>query len=221
MRIHHQTTHDGPRQTHMVTIAMDPGEVDPSNTQAISQRIMQQLGNLNLPVMGPSFQASVHGQPVNLGSAGIGGNPANFAWGANGMQNILDRLLQEAGNDGSARPASEQTISQIESSELTSRQINSMKDSNTCECSICMGEFQVGTIVKKLPPCNHTFHCDCIDSWLRLHNTCPICRSEVQVNSSAPYNSGAAGQAQPPPTPGSGETDEDAGPSEPPPSYFS
>ena len=98
-----------------------------------------------------------------------------------GMEQILNRLMEEAGNDGSPRPCSEETIAAIESYPLTTRQVNELKEAGTCECSICMSEFHVDTIVKKLPNCNHIFHCDCIDAWLRMHNSCPVCRAEIKI----------------------------------------
>jgi hypothetical protein len=47
------------------------------------------------------------------------------------------------------------------------------------DCSVCLGEFQDGELVRLLPKCAHAFHVPCIDTWLRAHVNCPICRSDV------------------------------------------
>ncbi|XP_020594425.1 RING-H2 finger protein ATL67-like [Phalaenopsis equestris] len=44
-------------------------------------------------------------------------------------------------------------------------------------CSICLNEYKEGQMLKRMPECRHCFHIGCIDSWLRRHGTCPICRS--------------------------------------------
>ncbi|XP_076958268.1 RING-H2 finger protein ATL72-like [Bidens hawaiensis] len=47
------------------------------------------------------------------------------------------------------------------------------------ECPICLGEFMDGEKVRVLPQCNHGFHVRCIDVWLALHSSCPICRRSL------------------------------------------
>lgn len=49
------------------------------------------------------------------------------------------------------------------------------------ECTICLGEFLDGERVRVLPPCNHSFHMSCIDTWLLSHSSCPNCRHELHV----------------------------------------
>jgi len=46
------------------------------------------------------------------------------------------------------------------------------------ECSICLTEFSDGDSVKTLP-CAHQFHSGCINKWLEDHNTCPVCKTQV------------------------------------------
>ena len=36
--------------------------------------------------------------------------------------------------------------------------------------------------VAVIMPCGHPFHKKCITPWLKLHNTCPICRFAVETN---------------------------------------
>ncbi|KAG9137786.1 hypothetical protein Leryth_024056 [Lithospermum erythrorhizon] len=49
------------------------------------------------------------------------------------------------------------------------------------DCSICLNEFQEGELLRLLPKCNHAFHIPCIDTWLRSHTTCPVCRAGIVV----------------------------------------
>ncbi|XP_038883202.1 E3 ubiquitin-protein ligase RING1-like [Benincasa hispida] len=54
------------------------------------------------------------------------------------------------------------------------------------DCSICLGEFQDDESLRLLPKCSHAFHVPCIDTWLRSHKNCPLCRAPVLSNSAAP-----------------------------------
>ncbi|XVF39584.1 hypothetical protein PTKIN_Ptkin01aG0045500 [Pterospermum kingtungense] len=47
------------------------------------------------------------------------------------------------------------------------------------ECSVCLNEFQEDETVRLLPKCNHAFHISCIDTWLRAHTNCPLCRAHI------------------------------------------
>lgn len=44
-------------------------------------------------------------------------------------------------------------------------------------CSICLQDYKDTDMLRLLPECGHIFHLKCIDPWLKLHPTCPICRN--------------------------------------------
>ncbi|KAL4278822.1 hypothetical protein GQ457_03G040550 [Hibiscus cannabinus] len=47
------------------------------------------------------------------------------------------------------------------------------------ECAVCLCEVVEGEEARLLPKCNHGFHVECIDMWLKSHTTCPLCRNSV------------------------------------------
>ncbi|KAI5665653.1 hypothetical protein M9H77_15506 [Catharanthus roseus] len=53
------------------------------------------------------------------------------------------------------------------------------------ECSICLADFDVGGEAKEMP-CKHRYHADCIEKWLGIRGSCPMCRfsmpAEEQVS---------------------------------------
>ncbi|XP_019186656.1 PREDICTED: RING-H2 finger protein ATL70-like [Ipomoea nil] len=51
------------------------------------------------------------------------------------------------------------------------------KDSTATCCSICLADYKTSDMLRLLPDCDHLFHLKCVDPWLRLHPTCPVCRT--------------------------------------------
>ncbi|XP_028753234.1 E3 ubiquitin-protein ligase RING1-like [Neltuma alba] len=76
-------------------------------------------------------------------------------------------------------PAADSAIEGLPTVKVTETQLAT--DPN---CAICKDEFQIDMEVKELP-CKHFYHSDCITPWLRIHNTCPICRHELRSASSS------------------------------------
>ncbi|GJY30300.1 E3 ubiquitin protein ligase RING1-like protein [Tanacetum coccineum] len=50
------------------------------------------------------------------------------------------------------------------------------------DCSVCLSEFEEDESLRLLPKCSHAFHVPCIDTWLRSHKNCPLCRAPVIKN---------------------------------------
>ncbi|PQQ16775.1 putative RING-H2 finger protein ATL21B [Prunus yedoensis var. nudiflora] len=48
---------------------------------------------------------------------------------------------------------------------------------NDNTCPICLSEYQSKETLRTIPECNHYFHANCVDKWLRLNATCPLCRN--------------------------------------------
>jgi hypothetical protein len=53
------------------------------------------------------------------------------------------------------------------------------------ECAVCLVEFMHGEVGRLVPGCGHGFHAACIEPWLRVRSTCPLCRAAVVEERSA------------------------------------
>ncbi|XP_074571634.1 RING-H2 finger protein ATL52-like [Curcuma longa] len=74
-------------------------------------------------------------------------------------------------------------------------------------CSVCLSEFRDGELVRLLPKCEHAFHLGCIDTWLRSHVNCPLCRAPILAPTSvtaatALPSSSSSSSSLPPPESG-------------------
>lgn len=49
------------------------------------------------------------------------------------------------------------------------------------KCTICLMEISEGMDCISMP-CQHFFHDNCVTHWLKIHNTCPLCRFELSNN---------------------------------------
>ena len=48
------------------------------------------------------------------------------------------------------------------------------------DCAICLDGYEVGGEAREMP-CKHRFHSGCIERWLGLHGSCPVCRFAMPV----------------------------------------
>lgn len=48
------------------------------------------------------------------------------------------------------------------------------------ECQVCLNDYINGDVLRILP-CFHEFHTPCIDPWLKINHTCPVCRVVVNL----------------------------------------
>lgn len=63
---------------------------------------------------------------------------------------------------------------------LPSFKFSSLKgEKDGLECSVCLARFEDPEVLRLLPKCKHAFHVECLDTWLDVHSTCPLCRWKV------------------------------------------
>lgn len=60
-------------------------------------------------------------------------------------------------------------------------------------CCICLAKYENNDELRELP-CSHFFHKACVDKWLKINATCPLCKSEVGENSLSVLSNIAVGQ---------------------------
>lgn len=46
-------------------------------------------------------------------------------------------------------------------------------------CAICLDALAIAK-VRKLKPCKHEFHTECITSWAKIKSVCPLCKGPIE-----------------------------------------
>jgi len=112
----------------------------------------------------------------NMGS--FGGqrlDPSDFGIGFDGFMDILSRLQREGGHSGPP-PASKKVVDKLKEFEYS----DELKESEESACAVCKDDFKKGDKLIQFPcPNKHLYHPECIHPWLKLHNSCPVCRHEL------------------------------------------
>ncbi|XP_068605269.1 E3 ubiquitin-protein ligase RNF126-like isoform X2 [Brachionichthys hirsutus] len=142
-----------------------------NNNQEAENRIIQQLVN---GLIAPTAVTNMGVTPWGV----IHSSPMNYAWGNNGIDVIITRLLNQFENSGPP-PAESGQIKALPFTSITEEHVGA-----GLECPVCKEDFREDERVRQLP-CNHLFHNDCIVPWLERHDTCPVCRMSLSGQNTA------------------------------------
>jgi hypothetical protein len=79
---------------------------------------------------------------------------------------------------------------------LSQRTTGTEKEEQEHACSICLGALQEGMRIGSLT-CHHEFHVDCLKTWLKRKNHCPLCNGQIAELRVAENGTTAAADAEP------------------------
>ncbi|KAB1219883.1 E3 ubiquitin-protein ligase AIP2 [Morella rubra] len=98
------------------------------------------------------------------------------------LDDVLPLIPENDAVPRTAPPASKEVVAKLLVITLTEEIL--AKLGKDAECAICKENLVVSVRMQELP-CKHTFHPPCLKPWLDEHNSCPICRHELQTDDHA------------------------------------
>lgn len=94
----------------------------------------------------------------------------------------IDRLLKykfhRIGNCEKVNDESQESFGGMMTECDTDTPIERALSREDTECCICLSAYEDGSELRELP-CGHHFHCMCIDKWLCINATCPLCKFNI------------------------------------------
>ncbi|XP_010559104.1 PREDICTED: RING-H2 finger protein ATL67-like [Tarenaya hassleriana] len=94
---------------------------------------------------------------------------------------ILPRIIFVAEDDDDLEANGENIVVGLDQSVINSYpkfQFSKESDGGgDATCSICLCEYREAEMLRMMPECKHSFHLCCLDAWLKLNGSCPVCRN--------------------------------------------
>ena len=147
------------------------------NRRNMGQSIINSVGGLVTSFLGPTINNIFSSSPLNNTN-----NPLmNFLNNHNNdlqFENFIGIIMSFEDRMHGNPPASERAINNLTKVIINEENLNQFKE---ITCNICLDVFKIGDIIRILE-CKHEFHEDCIIKWLKMRNSCPVCRFELESN---------------------------------------
>jgi len=118
------------------------------------------------PVTSMMMQSMLATSPGRFHRAGLGASVDGMSY---------EQLLARFGDGSEMMGASDQQVASLPVAAVDDTPL----PQDSCQCSICLENFQTGD-KRKILPCLHSFHESCVDKWLKQNGACPICKHRLQ-----------------------------------------
>ncbi|KAG8384555.1 hypothetical protein BUALT_Bualt04G0130000 [Buddleja alternifolia] len=92
---------------------------------------------------------------------------------------LFGQLVENGNALKGSPPAAKSVVENLPSVVLTKEDVG--ENNSVVVCAVCKDEASAGEKVTRMPCC-HLYHGDCILPWLRIRNTCPVCRYELPTD---------------------------------------
>ncbi len=145
----------------------------------IINTLMNGLNGINgHPTTNTSTNQQSHTNPQLLISSGVGPIPG-FSFDSISGLNLGPVINFNGFTPINLNNPFQDVVVTVDDKDIDKLKSNKLSTDLDSDCSICMGKMLKDEVITELK-CNHTFHTDCIEPYLKQYNyKCPICRAEV------------------------------------------
>eukprot|EP00474_Spongospora_subterranea_P009464 CRZ09922.1 hypothetical protein [Spongospora subterranea] len=95
---------------------------------------------------------------------------------------FLESLLQSLSAEQDAPTGADPSrVTQLPTRRFTAPALKSpaqTSDDEQTTCRVCLSEYEDQDMLRTLP-CFHVFHSECVDRWLSINSSCPICKNPI------------------------------------------
>ena len=115
-------------------------------------------------------------------------NPLFNINNTNDIYNIFDNLITENFNRNMLRRGLNNSMNEVLKKDNKIELDNndcfklSQIDENNQTCVICFSNFELEENVIKIKDCEHLYHFDCLNEWVKRKKECPTCRQKIKCN---------------------------------------
>ena len=115
-------------------------------------------------------------------------NPLSFINNANNIYNLFDNLITENFNRNMLRRGLDNSMNDVLKKDNKIELNNSdcfklsQIDEDNKVCVICFSNFELEENVVKIKDCEHLYHFDCLNEWVKRKQECPTCRQKIKCN---------------------------------------